>query len=67
MRTDMTIAQQHEVIAIKKTTLKERISVSIEPELLEWLDAKVQDKIFANRSHGMEFLLKQQADRDIVC
>lgn len=45
---------------------KERISVSLDPDLLRWLDTKVEERIFANRSHGMEFLLKQQLDRECL-
>ena len=36
---------------------KERITITIEKDLLEWLDRKVEEKIFANRSHGFEFLI----------
>jgi metal-responsive CopG/Arc/MetJ family transcriptional regulator len=38
---------------------KERITISIDRELLVWLDQKVQERIFANRSHGFEFLLSR--------
>jgi len=40
--------------------MKERITVTIDKELLKWIDAKVQEKIFANRSHGFEFLIAQE-------
>jgi metal-responsive CopG/Arc/MetJ family transcriptional regulator len=40
--------------------MKERITVTIDKELLEWLDEKIKDKIFANRSHGLEFLIKKK-------
>ena len=36
--------------------MKERITITIDKELLDWLDKKVDEKIFANRSHGLEFL-----------
>ncbi|MBN1385528.1 hypothetical protein JW968_00955 [Candidatus Woesearchaeota archaeon] len=42
--------------------MKERITVSIDRELLEWLDKRISEKIFANRSHGFEFLIKQKKD-----
>jgi metal-responsive CopG/Arc/MetJ family transcriptional regulator len=38
--------------------MKERITITIEKEFLEWLDKKSELKIFANRSHGFEFLIK---------
>lgn len=40
--------------------MKERITITIDKELLEWIDSKIGQKIFANRSHGMEFLIKKQ-------
>ncbi len=40
--------------------MKERITVTIDKELLEWLDKRIKDKIFANRSHGFEFLIKRK-------
>jgi len=36
---------------------KERITITIEKELLDWIDSKVNERIFANRSHGFEFLI----------
>lgn len=38
---------------------KERITITIDKELLIWIDKKIQEKIFANRSHGFEFLIKK--------
>jgi metal-responsive CopG/Arc/MetJ family transcriptional regulator len=40
-------------------TKKERITVSIDKELLVWLDERVQERTFANRSHGFEFLISR--------
>jgi metal-responsive CopG/Arc/MetJ family transcriptional regulator len=40
--------------------MKERITVTLDKELLNWLDFKVNDKTFANRSHGFEFLIKRK-------
>ena len=39
--------------------MKERITITIDKELLKWLDEKTKEKIFANRSHGFEFLIKR--------
>ena len=43
---------------------KERITITIENDLLDWLDKKVEDKIFANRSHGFEFMIKRKIDEE---
>ena len=42
--------------------MKERITVTIDKELLNWLDKRIADKTFANRSHGFEFLIKKKID-----
>ncbi|MFW6311463.1 MAG: ribbon-helix-helix domain-containing protein [Nanoarchaeota archaeon] len=43
----------------KSTAKSKRITITIDKELLNWLDDKVKKKVFANRSHGLEFLKKQ--------
>ncbi len=40
--------------------MKERITVTIDKELLRWIDKQIDEKIFANRSHAFEFLTKQK-------
>ena len=45
--------------------MKERITITLDKELLSWLDSKVAVKVFANRSHGFEFLIKKKLDKDI--
>ncbi len=40
--------------------MKESITVTIDKELLEWIDKRIKDKTFANRSHGFEFLIKKK-------
>lgn len=37
--------------------MKERITVTLDRELLDWIDKKVDERVFANRSHGFEFLI----------
>lgn len=44
--------------------MNERISITIDRELLKWLDSKVDGKIFANRSHGLEFLIKKKMEQE---
>lgn len=45
---------------MKRDEFKERITVTIDKDLLEWIDKKVSEKIFASRSHGLEFLIKSK-------
>ena len=42
-----------------KEEMKERITITIDKPLLEWLDKKVSEKIFASRSHGFEFSISK--------
>lgn len=42
--------------------MKERITVTIDKELLDWIDRMVKQKIFANRSHCFEFLVKRKIE-----
>ena len=44
--------------------MKERITVTIDKELLKWLDKHINEKIFANRSHGFEYLIKKAANEE---
>lgn len=43
---------------------KERITITIDKKLLDWIDEKIEEKVFANRSHAMEFLIKQEEIRE---
>ena len=40
--------------------MKERITITIDKELLEWMDRKIESKIFATRSHALEFLISKK-------
>ena len=44
--------------------MKERITITLDKDLLNWLDKKIEEKIFANRSHGLEFLLKRKMEEE---
>ncbi|MCH7647351.1 MAG: ribbon-helix-helix protein, CopG family [Thaumarchaeota archaeon] len=39
--------------------MKEKFSVSVDDDLLKWLDSEIKDKRFASRSHGIEFALNE--------
>tara|TARA_Y100000310_G_C20555230_1_gene750159 strand:- start:882 stop:1019 length:138 start_codon:yes stop_codon:yes gene_type:complete len=40
--------------------MKDRITITIDKKLLNWLDEKIENKIFANRSHGFEYLISKE-------
>jgi metal-responsive CopG/Arc/MetJ family transcriptional regulator len=39
---------------------KERISITIDKRLLKWIDERIDGRVFANRSHGLEFLARRK-------
>lgn len=39
--------------------MKERITITLDDELLTWLDKKIAERVFASRSHGFEFLIAE--------
>ena len=45
--------------------MKERITITLDKELLDWLDKKITEKVFANRSHGLEFLIKEKMTEEM--
>lgn len=47
-----------------KNTMKKKISISIEEELIENLEKKLHEGIFRNRSHIVEFAIKSLIDKD---
>ena len=40
------------------------ISVTLPKELIDWLDKKVEDRLFANRSHGVELAVMEAMKKD---
>lgn len=44
--------------------MKERITITIDKELLDWIDKKIDEKVFANRSHGFEFIIKRKMEEE---
>lgn len=43
--------------------MSKRITITIDKELLDWLDKKVDEKVFANRSHGLEYLVRETREK----
>lgn len=41
-----------------------KTSITLDVEILEWLDRKVADKTFASRSHGIEFCIQRCMEAD---
>lgn len=39
--------------------MKERLSVTVDEKVIKGLDLKLDDKIFRNRSHVVEYALKK--------
>jgi metal-responsive CopG/Arc/MetJ family transcriptional regulator len=37
--------------------VRERVSITLPKECLEWLDKKIESRIYANRSHAIEVLI----------
>ncbi len=44
--------------------MNERITITIDKELLDWVDIKIKQKVFANRSHGLEYLVKKKIEHE---
>lgn len=44
--------------------MKERITVTIDKQLLDWLDRQIDERVFANRSHGFEFLIMEKVKEE---
>ena len=41
--------------------MKERITVTLDIRTLNWVDKMIDGKIFANRSHAFEYLIKRKS------
>lgn len=42
--------------------MKERITITLDRKLLKWLDDRVDKRVFANRSHGFEYLIAREME-----
>ncbi|MEX2059632.1 MAG: ribbon-helix-helix domain-containing protein [Nitrosopumilaceae archaeon] len=42
---------------------KVKLSITIDEDLMKWLDTQVKKKRFATRSHGFEYALSQLKER----
>ena len=48
--------------ALEEIMVKVKTSVALDSELVKWVDELIESKRFANRSHAVEFALKQLQD-----
>ncbi|MFH1134440.1 MAG: ribbon-helix-helix domain-containing protein [Nanoarchaeota archaeon] len=44
--------------------MKRQITVTIDKSLLSWVDRRVDNREFANRSHGFELLMAKEMARE---
>jgi metal-responsive CopG/Arc/MetJ family transcriptional regulator len=44
--------------------VRERVSITLPKELLEWIDKKIQERIYANRSHAIEVLILEAMKKE---
>ena len=45
--------------------VREKINVTVDPELLAWIDEQIKKKVYANRSHAVDvgwYALKNKTD-----
>jgi len=42
---------------------KTKISITVDDELIKWLDSQIKKKKFASRSHGFEYALSQLKEK----
>lgn len=45
-------------------SMKQSISVTVEKELVEWIDKQVQTQRFRNRSHAVEVALRKYTESE---
>ena len=53
------------VVFLEDGVPKDRICVTIDRDLLDWVDQKIEEKHFANRSHAVEYSLKKVKDERV--
>jgi Arc/MetJ-type ribon-helix-helix transcriptional regulator len=44
--------------------VKPRATITIEPKYLEWIDERIAEKRFANRSHGFEYAVQKLMEEE---
>jgi metal-responsive CopG/Arc/MetJ family transcriptional regulator len=44
--------------------VRERVSITLPKEVLEWIDKKIESRIYANRSHAIEVLILEAMKKE---
>ena len=44
---------------------KSRVSVTVDKKYLEWIDKKIEELVYANRSHAFEYAIKHLIDEEV--
>jgi metal-responsive CopG/Arc/MetJ family transcriptional regulator len=44
--------------------VRERVSITLPKEVLEWIDKKIEARIYANRSHAIEVLILEAIKKE---
>jgi len=44
--------------------VRERVSITLPKELVEWIDKKVKERVFHNRSHAIEVLILEAMKKE---
>ena len=42
--------------------MKERITITLDKEMLKILDDKIESKLFGSRSHALEYMIKKRIE-----
>jgi len=45
---------------VENQVVRERVSITLPKDVLEWIDKQVQDGTYYNRSHAVESCMKQK-------
>jgi len=40
--------------------MKDKVTITIDKDLVEWMDVRIMKRKFANRSHCFEYLISEQ-------
>jgi len=44
--------------------VRERVSITLPKECIAWIDKKIESRVYANRSHGIEVLILEAMKRE---
>ena len=44
--------------------VRQRVSITLPKEALEWIDKKIESRIYANRSHAIEVLILEAIKKE---